>query len=63
MKVVTADEFFLPRISGGSEVFPPSGLNETGNKRTVMTKTFTKDSGKTFAAYQMRGKAVEVGEN
>ncbi len=46
LKVVTSDEFFLPRITGGSEVFATNTMKETGTKRTVLTKTFTKDSGK-----------------
>lgn len=64
LKVVTADEFFLPKIAPAAETspFPQTGLGETGNRRAVMTKTFTKDAGKTVAQYQMRGRAAEVGE-
>jgi hypothetical protein len=64
LKVVTADEFFLPKIGTAAETspFPQTGMSDTANRRTVMTKTFTKDAGKTVAQYQMRGRPAEVAE-
>jgi hypothetical protein len=64
LKVVTADEFFLPKISPGAEAtaFPQTGFSDTANRRTVMTKTFTRDSGKLIASYQMRGRPAEIPE-
>jgi hypothetical protein len=62
--VVTADEFFLPKISQNTETqaFPQTSMSDTAHRRNVMTKTFTKDAGKTVAPYQMRGKPVDAGE-
>lgn len=61
LKVVTADEFFLPKINQQPEntITSVPAFAET-EKRTVMTKTFTKDQGKLAATYQMRGKSAEI---
>jgi hypothetical protein len=62
-KVVTTDDFFLPKITPDKTISSPDiNLNATA-KRTVMTKTFTKDKEKNFAPYQMRGKSTEVPNN
>jgi len=37
-------------------------MNET-KKRTVMSKTFTKDADKLMDTYQMRGKATNIPQN
>ena len=64
LKVVTADEFFLPKISQNTETqaFPQNGMSDTAQRRNVMTKTFTKDAGKTVTQYQMRGRPSDVGD-
>lgn len=41
---------------------PQNTLTDTAHRRMVMTKTFTKDTGKLMASYQMRGKPADIPE-
>ena len=59
LKVVTTDDFFLPKIPAPENTTSQPVFGETF-KRTVMTKTFTKDNQKQLATYTMRGKSAEI---